>query len=327
MAWRILLHNGIHLPARNLYCDARRKVDLSFISHAHSDHIGAHRRVLCSEPTRRLMQSRLRGQREEWVEPFGEPFALDSETKAILYPAGHILGSSQLWLRHDNESFLYTGDFKLRPNRAAEICATPRADVLVMETTFGLPRYTMPPEEIVLAELIAFCRDALESKAVPVLFAYSLGKSQELLRALDGSGLPIMLPPETIRMTRLYESFGYVFPAYREWDPDAVASHVVICPPMSKSAALLAETKTPRRTAMVSGWALEPGATYRFQCDAAFPLSDHADYPDLLRFVELVQPKKVYTVHGFAQEFAATLRSRGVEAWALGQDNQMEIPF
>ena len=29
-----------------------------------------------------------------------------------------------------------------------------------------------------------------------------------------------------------------------------------------------------------------PAAIYRYQCDAAFPLSDHADFADLLRFVE-----------------------------------------
>jgi hypothetical protein len=33
----------------------------------------------------------------------------------------------------------------------------------------------------------------------------------------------------------------------------------------------------------------------------------------------------VYTLHGFAKEFAATLRQRGVEAWAIGQGNQMEL--
>ena len=35
-----------------------------------------------------------------------------------------------------------------------------------------------------------------------------------------------------------------------------------------------------RRTAVLPGWALDPGAIYRYQCDAAFPLTDHADYPD-----------------------------------------------
>src|SRR6185312_3696884 len=72
-------------------------------------------------------------------------------------------------------------------------------------------------------------------------------------------------------------------------------------------------------------WALDPGATYRYQCDAAFPLSDHADYTDLVRYVELVQPRRVLTLHGFAAAFAADLRERGVEAWALSEENQLEL--
>src|SRR5205814_3140854 len=63
----------------------------------------------------------------------------------------------------------------------------------------------------------------------------------------------------------------------------------------------------------------------RYQVDAAFPLSDHADYTDLLRYVELVQPKRVLTLHGFAAEFARDLRERGIEAWALSEENQMEL--
>ena len=84
--------------------------------------------------------------------------------------------------------------------------------------------------------------------------------------------------------------------------------------------------KIPRkRVAMISGWAVDPNAIYRYQVDAAFPLSDHADYNDLLRYVELVQPQRVFTLHGFAAEFARDLRERGIEAWALSEENQMEF--
>jgi len=31
-------------------------------------------------------------------------------------------------------------------------------------------------------------------------------------------------------------------------------------------------------------------------------------------------------VHGYANEFAEDLRRRGVEAWALGEENQLELP-
>ena len=69
-----------------------------------------------------------------------------------------------------------------------------------------------------------------------------------------------------------------------------------------------------------------PGAVYRYQVDAVFPLSDHADYDDLIRYVDLVRPKRVLTLHGFAAEFARDLREKiGVEAWALSEENQLEL--
>src|SRR5438045_3212615 len=76
---------------------------------------------------------------------------------------------------------------------------------------------------------------------------------------------------------------------------------------------------------MISGWAVEPNAIYRYQVDAAFPLSDHADYDDLLRYVELVGPKRVFTLHGFAAQFARDLRARGIQAWVVTEEKQMEL--
>ena len=34
-----------------------------------------------------------------------------------------------------------------------------------------------------------------------------------------------------------------------------------------------------KRTAMLSGWAMQPGAKYRYRVDAMIPFSDHADHP------------------------------------------------
>ena len=180
-----------------------------------------------------------------------------------------------------------------------------------METTFGLPRYVFPPTEEVLAGIINFCRQTLEDGEVPVLFGYSLGKSQEILSSLAEANLPIMLHPQTAEDDAHLRGAGAdvsrlpAVHARRE-----VAGHVVVCPPQANQSAWLRKIK-PRRTAAITGWAIDPAAIYRYQCDAAFPLSDHADYADLLSFVELVQPKRVYTVHGYVEEFARTLRERG----------------
>jgi len=325
MAWEIESRGGdLYLPQIGLWCDARQRTACSFVSHAHFDHLAAHQKIVTTEATRRLMTARLPGKREELVLPFGSAHAWDGATELRLYPAGHIFGSAMLHLSREGESLLYTGDFKLRPGLSAEACSPPRADVVVMETTFGLPRYAFPDGEQVFAAIAAFCRETLAEGAVPVLLAYSLGKSQELLCGVARAGLPVMLHPKTEQMTRIFEEAGRELAPYRAFAASEAAGHVVICPPQARSSGWL-EKIPRRRTAMVSGWALDPSAIYRYQCDAVFPLSDHADFNDLLRLVALTGAKRVLTVHGYAAEFAATLRERGVEAWALGADNQLEF--
>src|SRR5262249_7426455 len=56
-----------------------------------------------------------------------------------------------------------------------------------------------------------------------------------------------------------------------------------------------------------------------------FPLSDHADFKDLCRMVELVKPGKIYTLHGFAADFAQTLRGLGYQAQALSENEQFVL--
>jgi DNA ligase-1 len=157
-----------------------------------------------------------------------------------------------------------------------------------------------------------------------VLLGYSLGKAQEILCALAGAELTPMLHGAVYQMTRIYEQYGQKFCEYVRYRANDVAGKVLICPPSANRSRML--EKIPRkRVAMISGWAVERNAVYRYQVDAAFPLSDHADYDDLLRYVNLVKPKRVFTLHGFAGHFARDLRARGIEAWALTEENQMEL--
>ncbi len=320
---KVQYHRGIFLPEQNLWLDPWDAKPFAFVSHAHSDHIAAHDEIIVSERTARLMQARLPGKRNEHVIPFGER-ATVAGLDIVLLPAGHIFGSSQFFLQTDAESLLYTGDFKLRPGKSAEPAEWRQADVLIMETTYGLPRYRLPPTEKVVEQIVEFCRETLDDGAVPVLLGYSLGKAQEILCALGGAGLKPMLHGAVYQMTRIYEQFGQSFCEYERYKANEVAGKVLICPPSANRSRMLEKIER-KRVAMISGWAVEPNAIYRYQVDAAFPLSDHADYTDLLRYVELVQPKRVLTLHGFAAEFARDLRERGYEAWALSAQNQLEL--
>jgi DNA ligase 1 len=314
---------GVYLPQQDLWLDPWDAKRFAFVSHAHSDHIAPHDEIILSERTARLMHVRLPGIRTEHVLPFGERRTVH-DLDLMLLPAGHIFGSAQLCLFTAGDTLLYTGDFKLRPGKSAEQAQWRQADTLIMETTFGLPRYRFPPTEQIINQVVTFCRETIDEGEVPVLLGYSLGKAQEILCALEGAGVTPMLHGSVYQMTRIYEQFGQSFCKYVRYNANDVAGKVLICPPSANRSRML--EKIPRkRVAMISGWAADPNAVYRHQVDAAFPLSDHADYNDLVRYVDLVQPKRVLTLHGFAAEFARDLRDRGVEAWALNEDNQMEL--
>jgi Cft2 family RNA processing exonuclease len=313
---------GVHLPEIDLWLDPQGPRDRAFVSHAHSDHTGRHREAILTAGTSRLMRERLgvaKGREHilGWREHLRFP---DFEVE--LLPAGHVLGSAQCLVTTEAGTLLQTGDFKLRASFCAEPIAPARADVLVMETTFGLPRYVFPPDDEVLAGVARFCVETLDTGATPVLLAYSLGKAQEILAALATTALPVCLHEAVWKMTRAYEELGATFPAYALCEDAPPAGSVLICPPNART---LLERIPRRRVAVLSGWAMDPHTIHRMRADAAFPLSDHAGYDDLMRYVELVQPRRVLTHHGFAREFASDLRRRGIEAWSLGGVDQLEL--
>ena len=326
-AVEVVYRRGVHLPAHDLWLDPWDDQPFAFVSHAHSDHIGKHREIILSATTSRLMAARLPGERLEHRLEFLQPTeGLRPGMRVTLFPAGHIAGSAQAFIETagGGGSVLYTGDFKLRASLSSEPTQWTQADTLIMETTFGLPRYRFPPTADVLAQIVKFCREAIEEDVVPVLLGYSLGKSQEILCALAKAGLPAMLHGAVYRMTEIYRELRPEFPQFERYVPGGTDGKVLICPPSANQSRMLQKIKA-RRTAMLSGWAVDPGAVYRYQTDAAFPLSDHADYDDLLRYVELVKPRRVLTLHGYAAAFARDLRQRGIEAWALSEENQLEL--
>ena len=321
---------GIHLPQLGLWLDARKRTrdpERGFVSHAHADHLGAHDEAILTAATALFMRTRLPGRRREHHLEFGArtEFQFGQETFYLTaLPAGHILGSAMAFIEWRDETLLYTGDFKLRLSLAAEKPEWRKADSLIMETTFGLPRYQFPPEETVRADIVKFCRETLADGATPVLYGYSLGKSQEILRGLTDAGLPVMLQRDVRKMTKLYEELGINFPAHEAFEPEAARGKVIIAPPNSlKTMQKIALGQM--RSAAITGWAMDSSCRYRSGTDAAFPLSDHADYDGLLKLVKLVQPKKVFTIHGFTREFAQTLRAQGVDAVAPGWHEQLAL--
>lgn len=319
---------GVVLPALDLWLDpteARKGPERVFVSHAHSDHTARHREVILTGTTARLMRARLSGERTEHRLAWRVPTSFAHrglDWRITLLPAGHILGSAMALVEAEGESLLFTGDFKLRPGLSAEPCEPVRAGTLVMETTFGRPKYVFPPVSEVLDDVVRFCRETLGNHEVPVLLGYSLGKSQEVLVGLGRAGLPVAVHPQVARLSDVYRECGQALPDLVLATPGSGSGRVVVCPPGTDLARFLGPD-TPVRKAVLTGWALDGGCSYRYGADVAFPLSDHADFEELIEFVRRVEPRKVLTMHGFAADFAAVLRDLGYDARALGDREQL----
>ena len=324
---------GIYLPQVDLWMDPKRPQKRAVVTHAHYDHLAGHEEILASPATARLLRLRLSKRTKIRAIPFGRSFSLKDGASFTLVPAGHILGSAMVWVKRRVERresrLLYTGDFKLRGGMTSEKCEPKRAEVLVMETTFGRPEYRFPALKKVVADMISFCRAALKEGKVPILLGYSLGKSQELLSLMGTAGIPVLMDAGGHRMCEVYRELGYALPPAKRLGritQERVKGHILIVPPsMVRSKGLKVLEK--RKVAVVSGWALDRGAIYRYGCDEAFALSDHADYGELIEMVERVQPKEVRTVHGFTKEFAMELQERGWKAWSLVGYTQMVLPL
>ncbi|MGI8856256.1 MAG: MBL fold metallo-hydrolase [Thermomicrobiales bacterium] len=316
----IVFDEGLHLPALDLWLDAHLPRARAFVSHGHADHIEAHGHIIATPETVRILRHRLQdSEGEVTVLPYGESVDLPGETPAqlTLYPAGHCLGSAQALIEAGDTRICYTGDMKLRPNVAAENGVIVPCDVLIMECTFGEPRYVFPPDATIHAALQAEIEAAYAEGEAPVVLGYALGKAQEALHLLTGWGYPVMCHGAVDTLCRIYEECGVSFPGpYVRYERGKVADNVLLCPPSVRKHAML-RAIAPVRTILLTGWALHPGAFNIYKdVGRVLPLSDHAGFDDLIRYVEESGAQRVYTVHG-GTKFATILRDRGIDAHFL----------
>lgn len=312
---------GLFLTKPGLAIDCRRRQPRAFVSHAHNDHMARHEWALCTPATGRLYQLRL-GRRPVKELPYRQPLEFGG-MRLTAYPAGHCLGSAMLLAEDGEQSLLYTGDFKLGESATAERAELPRADILILECTYGDPRYRLTPRAEAVARLVALVRQTLAGGDIPVIQAYTLGKSQEVTRILTLAGIPVLQHASIFEVSQVYAACGVELGDYALYSKDRLPGHAVIVPPrMHRPETLPGLSREV--TFAVTGWAMDASAKHRWGVDHAIPLSDHADYDELFAAVERVGPREVYCTHGPAT-FADRLREAGFNAHTLGRGTQLRL--
>ena len=305
---------GLFLTAANLALDVTRRQKLGFMSHAHADHIARHELGLCTRETAALFRHR-RGQHHRIKElPYRQSIECGS-LRLTTYPAGHCLGSAMLLAESEEGSLLYTGDFKLGDSLTSECAELPHADILVMESTFGRPKYRLPPREEVVEQLLELVVSTLDAGRIPVIHAYALGKAQEVTKLLTSTGIPVQQHPQTFAVSEVYRECGMDLGAVSKFDGSWKSGHAVVTLPRGMKGFRLAGIEGPVSIA-VTGWAIDTGTKYRQKVDHALPLSDHADYDQLLETARRVEANSIYCTHG-PREFVEHLRAEGFNAFPV----------
>ena len=309
---------GLVLTKAGLAIDFRHRQPRAFVSHAHADHIARHEYALCTPPTGALYRLRL-GHRPTRELTYRQAIEWGG-LKLTTFPAGHCLGSAMLLAEDGSHTLLYTGDFKLGPSATCEQAELPQAEILVIESTYGDPAYRLPPRESAVGQLCELVHTALDEGKTPVIEAYVLGKSQEVMRILANAGFAVLQHRLIAPVSAIYESFGVALGDRGTLDGSPEPGHVVIVPPGTPR--FDAPTREVRFA--VTGWAIDNRAKYRLRVDHAIPLSDHADYDELIQAVNRVAPRRIYCTHGPAS-FVDCLCDLGFDARPLGRTSQRRL--
>lgn len=316
----IEFENGIHIKGTNLWLDARRKVNFGFVSHAHADHTVRHREILATRETARLFEHRVEKTKFNILK-YNHPKRF-KDVKVQLFPSGHILGGAQILIERNRTRIVYTGDFKLRKSLTARKAEIKRCDILIMESTFGLPQYVFPHSSEVHARMVEFVEDAQAKGKIPIFLAYSLGKAQEAMKILSNRGFKLSVHGTIYNIAKIYEKFGVKFKNFEHYQAGNLEGRVLIVPPWVKRSRMI-ENIPRKRLAILTGWAMDRGGKNYYGVDEAIPLSDHADFSELLEYVKKAQPEKIYTMHGFS-EFVRFLREEGFDAEPLKESTKVK---
>lgn len=308
---------------------ARKKVqaDQVFVSHAHSDHvyIGAAGTspYFMTPPTHSLIRKKIPLKATAKTLSLRKKQSHANENVSFV-SAGHILGSAQIVIEGE-QTICATTDFKLQDSIIQEGAEIVPCDTLVIESTFGMKEFSFPPREQVYEEMGAWIREVQQQGGLPVLAGYATGKAQELTKMVNEYTNTIPFVHESVfEKNQVYESHEARLGAYEKIDHNLPDAQLLILPPSLCTPhvlhAIAISAKRNIRAAKATGWQWKNGF------ERNFPLSDHADYAQLLRYVKEAEPKQVYTHHGFEDELARSItRELGIPAKSLKEAPQQAL--
>jgi putative mRNA 3-end processing factor len=312
---------GLFSPPGQFHIDPSRAVENALVTHAHSDHARrGSRQYFCAAPGEGLLRERIGHFSKIRALAYGEKFRL-GETELSFHPAGHILGSAQVRIQRGTDVWVASGDYKRDEDPTCEPFEVVPCDTFVTEATFGQPLYRWPLVPEVAAEIESWWRGNAAKGLNSVLYCYSLGKAQRLLAELAPrmrEGETVLVHDTVEALNRHYREKGVVLAATQvvssRQKGAPIRGALILAPPGIQGTALMGRLGE-FETAFASGWMRLRRSRFSRRYDRSFVLSDHADWPSLVRTVRETGARKVYVMHGSNETLARYLReSAGLDA-------------
>ena len=213
-----------------------------------------------------------------------------------------------------------TGDYKREPDPTCAPFEPVRCDVLVTEATYALPIFRWDDPREVLREVHRWWQGN-EGRA-SVLFCYVLGKAQRILAGLlELTDRPVYVHGALEAVTQIYREAGVrmlpTLPVAETAKGRSFAGELVLAPITARGSPWMRRFGDCE-SAFASGSMRIRGQRRRRSFDRGFALSDHADWPGILRTIEESGARRVLATHGYREALVRWLKDRGVDADVAG---------
>jgi len=326
-----LTREGLFCSAGGFYIDPKRRVDLALITHAHSDHARrGSKHYICVDLGKELLERRVGGGAKITGVAYRETLKLGS-VQVSFHPAGHILGSAQVRIQQGNEVWVVSGDYKREEDPTCDPFEVLKCDTFITEATFGDPKYEWGVSTTEVAkDIFDWWQENASRGHNSVLFAYALGKTQRILAELRShTKKEVFLFGEAAELTACYRSQGVKMVRSRRLESlsadEELSGALVVAPhALANSENWMKRLHFPK-TAFASGWMQTGAWGMRSRYDAGFIVSDHCDYPALVRTVQETGARRVLVLHGTDRSpFVRQLRKLGIQASVMREG---EISF
>ncbi len=308
---------GLYCPAGAFHLDPVSPVERAVLTHAHGDHARAgSASYLCTPDSAALLRRRLADARVEAL-PYGEKRRIGDVTVS-LHPAGHMLGSAQVRLEGAGGVWVVSGDYKRDADPTCAPFEPLRCDAFVTEATYALPLFRWDDAAAVAREIVAWWQG--NPKKASILFCYALGKSQRLLAEIARlSDRPVWVHGMIEPFAEVYRERGVPLAATRLLgDARGLAGELVLAPLSARGTPWMKRFRDFEQ-GFASGLMRIRGTRRRRGFDRGFALSDHADWPSLLRTIRETSAGRVLATHGYREALVKYLNEGNVaEAAPIG---------